>query len=209
MAKKQSQPKQRFSRKVRRSMILDSAADMIATDGTSGLSMEAIGQKAEVSKALMYRYFDSLIDLLRELLDRELKALRRQQFEVAEKATTFEELVRNVTRVYLLNIEERGMVIERLQAYPNISNAPDPTYFRRGQAVEYFANLVAKSFDLPIEDAAAYTDISFGLPASAGEYLLRSGMSRQRVEDITVAMIIGSLTGMKYDISIRSQKLKR
>jgi AcrR family transcriptional regulator len=171
--------------------------------------MELIGNKADVSKALMYRYFDSLVGLLTELLDREYTLLRHQQYEAAEEASTFEDLVRSVTKVYLRYIEDRGLVIERLQAYPNISQAQDPTYYRRDISTKYFAKILVNTFEISMEDAIAVTDISFGLPASAGDYLLRSDMDRQRVEDITVAMIIGSITGVKYDISIRSQKLKR
>jgi AcrR family transcriptional regulator len=190
-------------------MILDQTADLISVEGTSQLSMDFIGQKVGVSKAMMYRYFDSLNDLLRTLLKRELNTLMKQQFDASEKAETFEELVRNITRVYLKYIERRGLVIERLQTYPNISDMQDPTDYQREASVKYLADIIAKSFNMPQAEARAITDISFGLPASAGDYLLRSNMDRQRVEDITVAMIIGSVSGVQYDISVRSQKLKR
>ena len=190
-------------------MILDETADLISSEGISNLTMEAIGQHANVSKSLMYNYFDSLADLLKELLDRELTALRRLQNNAAEKATTFEELVQNITHVYLSYIEERGLNLERLQADPSITKMHDPTDYQRNSAVDYLAEIVAKNFDMPMDIARAVTDISFGLPASAGDYLLRSGMDRKVIEELTVSMIIGTMSSVRFDYMARKQKLKR
>lgn len=190
-------------------MILDQTADIIAREGVAGLSMELIAQNAGVSKSLVYNYFDSLTDLLKELLERELRALRLLQFKAAEKATTFEELVRGVTHEYLDYIDRRGLIIERLQAEPSVSEAQDPTQYDRNSSVDYLAPIVSKQFDMPIELARAATDISFGLPASAGEYLLRTKMDLKELEDLTVSMIIGSIAMVRTDFLTRKQKLKR
>lgn len=205
----QTKPRRRYSPEVRRSMILDQTADIIAREGVAGLSMELIAQNAGVSKSLVYNYFDSLTDLLKELLERELRALRLLQFKAAEKATTFEELVRGVTHEYLDYIDRRGLIIERLQAEPSVSEAQDPTQYDRNSSVDYLAPIVSKQFDMPIELARAATDISFGLPASAGEYLLRTKMDLKELEDLTVSMIIGSIAMVRTDFLTRKQKLKR
>ncbi len=190
-------------------MILDGAAEIIRREGMAQISLERIGQSAGVSKSLVYTYFDSLNQLLKELLDRELKSLRRQQFEAAEQAETFEELIRKVTHVYLTNIEERGLLIERLQAEPSVSDMHDPTDYGRSTAVDYLGDIVAQHFDLPVEVARAATDISFGLPAAAGQYLLRGPLEREQVEELTVAMIMGSIAMARTDYLTRKQKLKR
>ena len=201
--------RRRYSPEVRRAMILDEAAEIIAREGVAQLSLERIGQSAGVSKSLIYKYFDSLLQLLRELLDRELKAQRREQFEAAEKAETFEELIRNITHAYLAYIAERGLIIERLQAEPSVTQMHDPTDYARSTSVEYLAPIVAKQFDMPLNLARAATDISFGLPAAAGEYLLRSEMSVEEVEDLTVSMILGSITQFQADYRSRRRKLTR
>lgn len=190
-------------------MILDQAAEIIASEGISNISMERITRDAGVSKSLVYRYFDSLTELLSELLERELKALRQLQFEAAESATTFEDLVRSVTHEYLTYIDRRGLLIERLQSDPSISNYNDPTDYGRQVSVDYLAKIVCKHFDVPMDLARAATDISFGLPASAGEYLLKHEMSLQDVEDLTVSMIIGTFTSVRSDFLMRRRKLER
>jgi hypothetical protein len=117
--------------------------------------------------------------------------------------------VRGVTHEYLDYIDRRGLIIERLQAEPSVSEAQDPTQYDRNSSVDYLAPIVAKQFNMPIELARAATDISFGLPASAGEYLLRTRMDLQELEDLTVSMIIGSIAMVRTDFLTRKQKLKR
>ena len=201
--------RKRFSPAVRRQMILDETAKIVASDGIAQISMEQVGKEAGVSKALIYNYFNNVTELLSELLERELKALRRLQAEAAEKAETFEELVRGITHQYLKYIDKRGLIIERLQSEPSLSKHGDPTDYGRQAAVDYLANIVSKHFDLPIEFARAATDISFGLPASAGGYLLRSNMDRQEIEDLTVSMIIGTMVSARNDYLAKQQKLRR
>ena len=127
MTQSEARPRRRFSPEVRRSMILDEAAGIINREGMANLSLERIANSAGVSKSLIYNYFDSLNALLKELLDRELAGQRPSQLAAAKSATTFEELIRNITHAYLSYIHEHGLIIERLLAEPSISGSHDPT----------------------------------------------------------------------------------
>jgi TetR/AcrR family transcriptional regulator, fatty acid biosynthesis regulator len=193
----------------RRSLILDHTAEIVAAEGVAALSMERVGRAAGISKSLVYNYFPNLGELLSELLERELRRLRRQQQEAAEGATTFEGLVRAVTHVYLKYIHDRGLIIERLQGEPSVSAIHDPTEYGRDAAVNYIADIVMRHFDLPPEIARAASDVSFGLPATAGAYLLRHGMGLQELEDLTVTMILGAMAALKTEHMSRQQPLKR
>lgn len=208
MSRNATKRRTRLDPEQRRSLILDHTAEIIAVEGVAALSMERVGREAGISKSLVYNYFPNLGELLSELLERELRRLRRLQGAAAEGATTFEGLVRAVTHVYLKYIDERGLIIERLQAEPTVSAIHDPTEYGREAAVDYLADIVMRHFDLPAEIARAATDISFGLPASAGAYLLRHGMSHQELEDLTVTMILGSMTALKTEHMSRRQLLK-
>nr|WP_070959218.1 TetR/AcrR family transcriptional regulator [Hyphomonas sp. Mor2] len=209
MSAKPEKKRQRFSPEKRRSLILDYTAEIVVREGVAQLSMERIGKEAGVSKSLVYNYFESLTELLRELLEREHKALRRQQFEAAEKATTLEEIVQNVTHEYLNYISERGLIIERLLAEPSVSNLHDPTEYSREGAVNYLAEIISDHLDMPFELATMMTDISFGIPASAGEYLLRKNADLEQVEKLTVSMILGSLVMVRNDHFTRSKITRR
>jgi TetR/AcrR family transcriptional regulator, fatty acid biosynthesis regulator len=196
-AQVQVKTRRRLAPEARRSLILDHTADIVARDGVAALSVERIGREAGVSKSLVYAYFPNLTELLRELYQREMRRLRRQQAQAAENATDFEQLVRSVTHVYLRYINERGLIIERLQAEPSVSGMHDPTDFGRDAAVDYLTEIVVQHFDLPRDVARAATDISFGLPGAAGSYLHRHQIDLKKLEDLTVTMIIAAIAALK------------
>ena len=102
-----------------------------------------------------------------------------------------------MTREYLLHIEERGILIYRLQSEPSVSEGGGVTYYSREASVRYLAEISHRVFEIPMEIALAATDISFGLPDAAGVYLDQKKADRQTIEDITVAMIIGSIKALK------------
>jgi AcrR family transcriptional regulator len=198
--------RRRLSPEARRSFILDHTADIVAREGVAALSMERIGKEAGISKSLVYAYFPNLTALLRELFQREMRQLRRLQAEAAESATTMEQVVRQVTHAYLSYIDDRGLIIERLQAEPSVSEFHDPTDFNRDAAVDYMTDIVLRFYELPRDIARAATDISFGLPASAGSYLHRHDLDLATLEDLTVAMILGSLSGLEAQFSERKRR---
>jgi TetR/AcrR family transcriptional regulator, fatty acid biosynthesis regulator len=84
-----------------------------------------------------------------------------------------------------------------LQAEPSVSDLHDPTDFSRDVAVDYLTQIVVENFNLPHDIARAATDISFGLSAAAGVYLHRQDIDVQRLEDLTVAMVMGSFDAIK------------
>jgi AcrR family transcriptional regulator len=204
-----AQKRIRLAPKERQALILDHVAEIVAREGVSALSMDRIGREAGISKSLVYNYFPNITDLLRQLLQREWWRLRRLQAEAADRADTFEGLVRAVTHVYLKYIDERGMLIERLQAEPSVSAIHDPTEFGRDTAVGYLAEIVTDHFNLPPEIAKAATDISFGLPAAAGAYLLQRKLSREALEDLTVTMILGTFNEIEREYTTRLRPIRR
>lgn len=199
----------RLDPETRRSLILDCAAEIVAEEGVAVLTMETLGRKAGISKSLVYNYFSNTREVLSELLERELRRQRRAQSKAAENAETFEGLVRAVTHEYLKYIDERGLIIERLQSEPSVSAIHDPTEYGRDGAVEYLAAIAGRHFDLPPEIAHAVTDISFGLPANAGAYLLRHEMGLAELEDLTSTMIIGAFAAIRSDYMVRKRPLRR
>jgi AcrR family transcriptional regulator len=199
----------RLSPEKRRALILDKTAEIVAREGVANLSMDQVGREAGISKSLVYNYFPNLNDLLKVLLERELRHLRRAQRKAAEEADTFEELVRGVTHAYLTYIDERGLIVERLQAEPSVSDTHDPTDYSRDTAVEYLGQLAQDIFDLPPDIARAATDISFGIPSAAGMFLLKRQLPLKQIEDLTVTMILGTFTAIKTDYTINRTRLPR
>lgn len=204
--KQKTKTRTRLSPDVRKNLILDHAADVVASEGVSALSMDRLGKEAGISKSLVYAYYPSMKDLLKTLLKREYKCLRDKQNQAARSADTFEQLVRKVTRAYLVYIEERGLILDRLAAEPSLEDSGDPTEYSRDTAVRYLAEVLNQNFDVDLDIALPAVDISFGIPAAAGHYLSRHDLSRETVEDITVVMILGAFEALKdnNDFSLKS-----
>lgn len=190
-------------------MILEHAAEVISAEGISSINMERLGRAVGVSKSLIYSYFPSLNDLLWALLKQEYTHLRKLQAEAAESAETLEQLVRRVTGVYLKYIEERGLLMERLSAEPSVTQFGDPTMYGRQPAVEYLTKTISKTLGIDPGIAAPAIDISFGLPAAAGRYLIHHEIDRQTVENITVTMILGAIEAIGKNYTLAFKPLKK
>ena len=138
-----------------------------------------------------------------------MKRLRRKQAEAAEGARTFRELVRRVTHAYLSYIEERGLLIHRLQSDPSVAlGTGNPTDFKHGAAVIYIAEIISDNFDIPMELAIPASAISFGLPVAAGDYLDSKDADFQMIEDLTVTMIIGCIEALQKNYMTMHKSLK-
>ncbi len=209
MAKATKQRK-RLAPEERQSSILDHAAEIVAVEGLSAVTMERVATAAGVSKSLVYVYFQSTTELLQNLLQRELKRLRRRQAHAAENARTFREMVRQVTHAYLSYIEERGLIIHRLQNEPSVAQGTgNPTDYNHDAAVAYVAEIVSDNFDIPMELAIPASAISFGLPIAAGDYLDMKDADLKTIEDLTVTMIIGCVEAVQKNYTTMHKPLKR
>ena len=90
----------------------------------------------------------------------------KRQSQAAKNVDSIKQLVRSITNAYLGYIDKRGLIIERLQGEPSVSENHDPTDFDRDVAVDYLTDIILRFYKLPRPIARAATDISFGLPAS-------------------------------------------
>lgn len=206
---KATNERKRLPPEERQSSILDFAAEIVSAEGVSAVSMERVAKAAGVSKSLVYVYFQSTTELLQKLLRRELKRLRIKQVEAADGARTFRELVRRVTHAYLSYIEERGLIIHRLQSEPSVAQGTDnPTDFKHSAAVIYIAEIISQNFDIPMELAIPASSISFGLPIAAGDYLDSKGPDFQTIEDLTVTMIIGCVEALQKSYTTTHKPLQ-
>ena len=106
----------RLSAADRAEHLLDVAAEILLEKGFRALSMEAVAERAGVSKGLGYAYFKNADDLAIALYDREVGEVYRRVEEAVEAADAFEARIRASIRAYLRAGRERGELIGILQA---------------------------------------------------------------------------------------------
>lgn len=186
--------RRRLDPNVRRDLILDEAARIVAEEGVSSVSMERLGRDAGISKALVYNYFPSRTALLSELLIREYRHFQSEARQAKVGVDGLEAVVRVTTRAYLRHVAERGVLIQRLMNEPSVAAAMRSMDAEGRQlTVAFFAGEIAARFDVDKALAAMVADLLMGLTGAAGDYLSRTGADIQQVEDIVMDMIMAAL----------------
>ena len=189
--------RRRLEPHVRRDLILDEAARIVAEEGVSAVNMERLGREAVISKALVYNYFPSRQVLLSELLVREYRRFQTVARRAATGIDDFETLVRVTTRAYLDHVAQRGILIQRLINEPAVAAAVRGLDSEgRQHTASFFAARITKKFAIAPDRAATASDLLMGLTGAAGDYLARSGADADAIETMVVDMIMSALTGL-------------
>jgi AcrR family transcriptional regulator len=99
----------------RREHLLDVAAQILLERGYEAVTMEAVKERAGVSRGLAYVYFDNAEDLAFALYEREAKELDRRIEEVRHVKGSLQDRVRAAVKVYFDFAAERGGLMAMLQ----------------------------------------------------------------------------------------------
>ncbi len=190
----------RLDPQVRRDLILDEAATIVADEGVSAVNMERLGREARISKALVYNYFPSRQVLLSDLLIREYRRFQAEAREAAADAGDLPTLIRVTTRAYLNHVKERGVLIQRLMNEPAVSAAVRELDSEgRQHTVDFFGSRISTVFGIDQKSAETASDLLMGLTAAAGDYLARTNADVAAIEDMVLELILGALTRLGDD----------
>jgi TetR/AcrR family transcriptional regulator, fatty acid biosynthesis regulator len=183
---------------VRKHMILDKAAILVAAEGISAVTMERVASEAGVSKPLVYAYFPNVTTLLQELLVRDQRRLWELQAIAVSEAKDFDELIRFTTRTYLKHAEKNGMHIQRLMGEPSITAAfQELERESRQRVVDTLATEMVHNFNVPRDVAILTTEVSMGLTGAAGELVSKGVVGRRKIEEIVFCLFKGSLVALE------------
>lgn len=184
----------RLAPEVRRSQILDEAARLILEEGLSAVSMERLGRESAVSKALVYNYFPSREVLLAALLQREQSDLDSRGAKMALEAQSYEELIRQTTRVYLEHTKARGALIQALLADPSVLRlmAAD-TAAAQERTIRYFVRETRREYGLNLPVAISAMGLFMSLTDRAGKQVAEGSIDIDTAETMVVQIITGGL----------------
>jgi AcrR family transcriptional regulator len=182
----------RLAPEVRRSQILDDAARLILEEGLSAVSMERLGRESGVSKALVYNYFPSREVLLASLLHREQADLDSRGIERALEAKSYEELIRQTTRVYLEHTSERGALIQTLLADPSVARLMEAeSAAGLERTVRYFVRETRREYGLSREMALLAVQMLMAMTDRAGKLVAEGQVDIPTAEEMCVQIITG------------------
>ena len=183
----------RLSPEARQQHLLDCSAEMIATDGLAGFTMEGLAKRASVSAPLVYNYFPNRIELLQTLLKRELSRFNRRTVKEAEQAKSFEEIVRMAVRSNFAHYAP-GTVLPILITQPEIASVVQNRLAQNShEAASFLIEKAAEHYRLDEDTARLIVQLSSGAAWSAAELAGRRGLSMDETVELTVNYIIAGI----------------
>ncbi len=183
-------PRRRLSTEVRRTNILDAAAQIIVQEGLHAVTIKRVAREVGLTAPRAYHFFPSVDDLLIELARRELQAVRAAQLQRVDTATQPAERLRLSTVTYLREVARRGGLLQTLQAAPAVRKC-----LRREQRALRAANTEAvaerftRSHGVPPEVARAATAVLTSAVLRAGRTLTRGRLSSALAEKLAADIV--------------------
>ena len=180
----------RLSPEGRRNQLLDSARDLIQNQGFSGFTMEALATEAGVSNPLVYKYFDTRLELLQELWTREYERYNRNVREQLTKAENFEDIVRLFVNLNFTELS-LGEITHILGSQPELREVTKAKQKsnQRGTGL-FLVNTVEEMYHLTPSQATHLVVLASGASIEAARHYARYGGSRKKMVEDTVRFIL-------------------
>ena len=180
----------RLSPEGRRNQLLDSARDLIQAQGFSGFTMEALATEAGVSNPLVYKYFDTRLELLQELWTREYERYNRNVREQLTKAENFEDIVRLFVNLNFTELS-LGEITHILGSQPELREVTKAKQKsnQRGTGL-FLVNTVEEMYHLTPSQATHLVVLASGASIEAARHYARYGGSRKKMVEDTVNFIL-------------------
>lgn len=183
----------RLSPEARRTQLLDSAVVFIQQHGLSNFTMEALATEAGVSNPLIYKYFDTRLELLQELLTREFNAYNKDVREKVSQAESFAE----ITRLFVaLNFEQalKGDILSILQNQPDIRATIDDRIAEQNTRTgQFLIDRLAKEHPMTLRQAEHLVIMASGASIAAAQRYCRTKRNKNQLIDDTVRFIFGGM----------------
>lgn len=182
--------RRRLSPEERRSQLLDCARQIVLEQGLSTLTMERLATEAGVSNPLIYKYFDTRLQLLQELLVREYKAFLQSFVQSESRVGSYRDALRGYVEINFRQFAG-GDVLGILLSQADVSQVIKDK--ERARYAPFFINELASEFDIPKGLAEKILVLSSGASIAAAEHYSRVGGDRDEQIDQTVSFILGGL----------------
>jgi len=183
----------RLSPDDRREQLLDATKQYIVKNGLNSLTMSSVATQANVSKPLLYKYFDTRLELLQDLLVREDERRYKKVKRDLASAADYEQIVHAVVN-HNFDERSRGDVFQVLADQPDIAAALQSIQKkRRGNVGHYLVQAMMEEYEISKTDAQKVTSMASAASISAAEYYALYGGDRDSLVNLAVRFIFDGL----------------
>ncbi len=183
----------RLSPQARRNQLLDCARDIILNQGLSTLTMEILAQEAGVSNPLIYKYFDTRLQVLQELLIREYGTFKDSVMANLSEVSDYREAVRAYVDINFHQFAG-GDVLSILFNQADVRKALAEK--ERPRHAPFLIKELAKEYNIPKRSAEKIVVLASGASLAAAEHYGRYGGDREVQIEQTVDFIFGGINGI-------------
>lgn len=184
-------PVSRLSREARREQLLEVAAHLIVELGPAALTMERLGERAGVSKALPYSHFVNADDVLAALYVRETNNMGRRVTEAQSGITDPDERLRAAVHAYFEVVKERGTILAVILGSRPAGAAEMDEYDL--VARRFVPDLLEDTFGIRGKTALVLGEVLQGALAGAVAVWARGDVSRAVAERTVCSFVIAGL----------------
>lgn len=186
----------RLSPEDRRSQLLDVTQSLVVKYGLNSFTMETLAIAAGVSKPLVYKYFDTRLELLQALLLREYQKFHQNLMLELKKADDFEEVVRIVVTLNFDQFCSNGNILRVLESHADIQAIVEPIIKRKKLGKLLVSRMVEK-YSITPKQAEGLTIMASGSSIAAAEHYSIDGGNREQLIANTMQYIFGGLETFK------------
>lgn len=184
----------------RRDALLDAAADLLASGDVEAVSMEAVAERAGVSRPLVYKHFANRRELLTAVYRRESSILHVELSTAVQAAAGLEDMFRALIRGSLQAQATRGATFAALRAAGGRDRAMRHEQRKRDRiTVGYFARQAVLELALDESDARRAVAILLGaIDSVLARWRIRPTREHATaLEDMYVALAMGGLVSLR------------
>jgi AcrR family transcriptional regulator len=186
----------RLQSSARRDALLDAAVALVSAKGVHVVSMEAVAERAGVSRPLVYKHFANRDELLAAAYRREASKLHQDlALEVASAGAHIEELYRALVQGSMRASVERGRIFAALRAEGGWNHdIRREQRSRDRQTVRAFAAVAARQYGLDRSRCTSVTAVLLGaLDAVLAQWRIHpTEENRVILEETYLAMVVGA-----------------
>ncbi len=182
--------RRRLSPEDRRNQLLDCARQIILNQGLSTLTIEQLATEAGVSHPLIYKYFDTRLQILQELLVREYSAFRKSVMQDAAEVDSYRKAVRSYVDINFRQFAG-GDVLSILLGQPDVRQVIEER--ERPRHAPFLINQLAKEYGINRRLAEQIIVLASGASLAAAGHYGRFGGDREAQIDQVVAFIFGGI----------------
>ena len=190
----------RLRSSVRRDALLDAAVELIATGDIDDVSMDAVAERAGVSRPLVYKHFANRHELLSAVYRREAAAVHEELSALVGAAGTVEEMFRTLVRGSMRVVTERGHLFAVLRSAGGWTREiRDQQRARDRDTVKAFSARAARQYGLERRKVGPATAVLLGaIDSVVAQWRLRPTQENARhLEEVYLAMVSGVYAALR------------